>query len=110
MRIPLEVAPAQIQLWLPDLAVVAGQALGGGQGRAEQDAVVHHVLGAGEPQAAQVLVCLLVHHQQPRLRLHGLDALHDLEGTGTAQHEPRGHSGWQELCPRVVSSSTVLVW
>lgn len=89
MRVPLEIVPAQIQLRLPDLPVVAAHRLGGRDAGVEQDPTVCHLLRACQAQAAQVLVRLLVHHEQTGLCLHGFDALHDLERRTATEQKPR---------------------
>lgn len=89
MRVPLETVPAQVQLRLPDLPVVAAHRLGGRDAGVEQDPTVCHLLRARQAQAAQVLVRLLVHHEQTGLCLHGFDALHDLERRTATEQKPR---------------------
>lgn len=60
-----------VRLWLP--GVVDGR-----------KPSVGHLLSAGQLPPAELLVRLLVHHQQPRLRFHSLDPLHHL-----------GQAGWR---------------
>lgn len=100
MRVPLEAAPAQVQLRLPDLPVVAAHRLGGRDAGAQQDPAVHHLLRARQAQAAQVLVRLLVHHEQASLCLHGFDALHDLQGREISEQKPREPPSWGRSCTR----------
>lgn len=58
------------------LSLVGGQWRRGGKGWRTDS--YSHVFCAGEAQAAQVLVCLTVHHQQPGFKLYCLDPLHHL--------------------------------
>lgn len=51
-----------------------------------------HLLGAGQLPPAELLICLLVHYQQPGLPLHSLDPLHHLgrmgDRSGSVAHIP----------------------
>lgn len=48
-----------------------------------------HLLRACQAQAAQVLIRLLVHHQQAGLCLHRFDALHHLQRRRRSEQKPR---------------------
>lgn len=58
-----------VWLWLP--GVVGGR-----------EPSLGHLLSAGQLPPAELLICLLVHHQQPGLPLHSLDPLHHLGRMG----------------------------
>lgn len=52
-------------------------------------ALLGHLLSAGQLPPAELLIRLLVHHQQPRLPFHSLDPLHHLgSGNGSADSTP----------------------
>lgn len=57
-----------------------------------------HLLGAGQLPPAELLICLLVHHEQPSLPLHSLDPLYHLEwvGSGTSSAANTRGSTWKK--------------